>query len=95
MEQIVFMICFLFFFYHTKAKTQKGHPLLSLARASRSLFSEVAIQTRESLKRPYFPLPGTNLIMFFFETPVYFSIFQTLVILKFFFLNDSPQTAVL
>ena len=33
-------------------------------------FSEVALQTRESLKRPYFPLPlsilpGTNLILLF------------------------------
>ena len=43
-------------------------------------FSEVALQTRESLKRPYFPLPlsilaGTDLIMlllllFFFATPI-------------------------
>ena len=44
----------------------------------RKSFSEIALQTRESLKRPYFPLPlsilaGTNLIMllllFFLQPP--------------------------
>ena len=54
----------------------------SLTGGIKKPFSEVALQTRESLKRPYFPLPlsilaGTNLIMlllllFFFATPVWF-----------------------
>ena len=39
--------------------------------AMKKPFSEVALQTTESLKRPYFPLPlsilaGTNLIMLFY-----------------------------
>ena len=58
---------FLFlFFISTKSKNKKGHPLLSIKKP----FSEVALQTRESLKRPYFPLPlsilpGTNVILLF------------------------------
>ena len=65
------MICFPFFI-STKSKTQMGHPLLSLeASRMKKPFSEVALQTRESLERPYFPLPlsilaNTYLIMFLF-----------------------------
>ena len=64
-RKIVVMICFFFsFFNSTKSKNQWSCPL----------------QTRESLKRPYFPLPlsilaGTNLIMLlfsFFAAPVWF-----------------------
>ena len=64
---------FIFFFISTKSKKSKGHPLLS--RASRTLFWSCP-STRESLKKPYFPLllsilAGTNLIMllFFFLQP--------------------------
>ena len=60
------MICFLLYIYiyiYIKYKTQKGHHF-----SVKKPFSEVALQTRESLKRPYFPLPlsilaGINLIM--------------------------------
>ena len=48
----------------------------SLTRGIKKPFSEVALQTRESLKRPYFPplsiLVGTNpimLLLFFFFQP--------------------------
>ena len=71
------MICFPFFFFfqsllNLKINLKIKRPPTSLTRASRSPkpFSEVALQTRESLKRPYFPLPlsilpGTNLILLF------------------------------
>ena len=74
--------------YHSlmvaRDRTQKGHPLpsleappTSLTRGIKKPFSEVALQSRESLKRPYFPLPlsilaGTNLItltLFFLHPP--------------------------
>ena len=69
------------FFFISSLKIMKW-PFFT--RASRSPFlkpfSEVALQTRESLKGPYFPLPlsilaGTNLIMLlllFFCNPVWF-----------------------
>ena len=71
------MICFLFFFFLSllnlkiKMATHFSHSGI------KKPFSEVALQTRESLKRPYFPLPlsilaGTNLIMllsFFLQPP--------------------------
>ena len=72
----------LLFFISTKSKNQKGVPLLSLgASGIKKPFSEVALQTRESLKRPYFPLPlsilaGTHrimLLLYFFCNPVWFS----------------------
>ena len=72
------MICFFFSFsflsllnLKIKRATQFSHSGI------KKPFSEVALQTRESLKRPYFPLPlsilaGTNLIMllsFFLQPP--------------------------
>ena len=65
MEQIVLMICFLFFFILNpkfKRVTHFSHSTI------KKPFSEVSLQTRESLKKPYFPLPlsiltCTNLIM--------------------------------
>ena len=65
MEQIVVMICFPFFFIILNLKLKRtAHFSHS---GIKEPFSEVALQTRESLKRPYFPLPlsifpGTNLI---------------------------------
>ena len=73
MEQIVVMICFPFFFIILNLKLKRT------AHFSHSGIKEpFSLQTRESLKRPYFPLPlsilaVTNLIMFlifFFATPV-------------------------
>ena len=68
MEQIVLMICFLFYFILNPKFKKVTHFSHS---AIKEPFSEVSLQTRESLKRPYFPLPlsilaGTNLIFFFF-----------------------------
>ena len=69
------MICFLFFFFILNPKfkrvTHFSHS------AIKEPFSEVSLQTKKSLKRPYFPLPlsilaGTNLItllIFFFWNP--------------------------
>ena len=71
MEQIVLMICFPFFIILN----------LKLKRATHFSHSGIkepfSLQTRESLKRPYFPLPlsilaGTNLItllIYFFCNP--------------------------
>ena len=66
---------YLFFFISTKSKKSKGHPLLSLGHQEALFWS--CPPTRESLKKPYFPLPlsilvGTNLIMlllFFLQPP--------------------------
>ena len=75
MEQIVLMICFLFFFILNQKFKRVTHFSHSTIKKP---FSEVSLQTRESLKKPYFPLPlsilaGTNLIMLlffiFFATP--------------------------
>ena len=72
------MICpfFLFFFFLLNLKIKKAtQPPFSLD-IKNPPFVEVALQTKESLKRPYFPLPrsilaGTNLIpsIFFFLQP--------------------------
>ena len=67
-----------FYIYILNLKLKKV--TTSLTGGIKKPFSEVALQTRESLKRPYFPLPlsilaGTNLItliLFFFATPVWF-----------------------
>ena len=64
---ICFLFIFIFYFISTKSKNQKGHTHFSHSGIKKP-FSEVALQTRDSLKRPYFPLPlsihaGTNLIM--------------------------------
>ena len=74
MEQIVLMICFLFYFILNPKFKKVTHFSHS---AIKEPFSEVSFQTRESLKWPYFPLPlsilvGTNLIMlllFFLQPP--------------------------
>ena len=55
-----------FYIYILNLKLKKV--TTSLTGGIKKPFSEVALQTRESLKRPYFPLPlsilaGTNLIM--------------------------------
>ena len=62
--KIVLMICFLIYILNLKLKKATT----SLTRGIKKPCSEVALQTRESLKKPYFPLPlsilvGTNLIM--------------------------------
>ena len=54
------------FLISTKSKEQKGHPLLSLGHQEALFWS--CPPMRESLKKPYFPLPlsilvGTNLII--------------------------------
>ena len=76
MEQIVLIISFPPFFFILNLKLKR---VTHFSRsAMKEPFSEIALQTTESLKRPYFPLPlsilaGTNLIIlliFFFETPV-------------------------
>ena len=76
-------ICFLLFKSLLNLKIKRGHPHLSLGH--QEALSEVALQTRESLKRLHFTLPlsilvGTNLIMlsFFFSTPVWFPTKSTL-----------------
>ena len=64
--EIVLMICFPCFLSLLNIKIERAiHFSHSGIKKS---FSEVALRTRESLKRPYFPLPlsilaGTNLIM--------------------------------
>ena len=69
------MICFLIYILNL----QRKKATTSLTRGIKKPCSEVALQTRESLKRPYFPLPlsilaGTDLIMlllllFFLQPP--------------------------
>ena len=78
MEQIVLIISFLFFFILNLKLKRVTHFSRS---AMKEPFSEVAFQTIESLKRPYFPLPlsilvGTNLItllILFFLKPSFHS----------------------
>ena len=68
-----------FFFFKSLLNLKIKSANFSHSGIKKSL-SEVALQTRESLKRPYFPLPlsilqGTNLIMLlfsFFAAPVWF-----------------------
>ena len=62
------MICFPFFIFLPLLNLKIRRATYSSHWAIKKLFSEVAFQTRETLKRPYFPLPlsilaGTNLIM--------------------------------
>ena len=72
------MICFPFVFIILNLKLKRATHFSH--SGIKEPFSEVALQTRESLKRPYFPLPlsilaGTNLItllFYFFATPVWF-----------------------
>ena len=76
------MICFLYIYiyiyiYILNLKLKKA--TTSLTRGIKKPFSEVALQTRESLKRPYFPplsiLAGTNpimLLLLFFFNPIWF-----------------------
>ena len=61
----------LFPFFLSLLNLKLKRPPTSLTRGVKKPFSEVALQTRESLERPYFPMPlsiltNTYLIMFFF-----------------------------
>ena len=66
------MICFFFSFSFLSLLNLKLKRATHFSHSGiKEPFSEVALQTRESLKRPYFPLPlsilaGTNLIMLLF-----------------------------
>ena len=64
------MICFFFSFSFLSLLNLKLRRATHFSQGIKMPLSEVALQTRESLKRPYFPLPlsipaGSNLIMGF------------------------------
>ena len=65
------MICFFFFLFLFLLNQKIRRATHFSHSVTKKAFSEVALQTRESLKWPYFPLPlsilaGTNLIIFLF-----------------------------